>query len=169
MYANPETLYLWSADAQPMDFDDFKTRLARRIAHRWDHYSIFQHRRTALPVGFAYCYNNSDINNTASVCICLDSPFIGSPICLEAAYLYFNLLFDKIKYRKIYAEVFEYNDRCLQLIRKLGFQQEGCLSEHQYRQGKYWNQYILSFNESQLKQILAAKQKLLERLIHDEN
>jgi ribosomal-protein-alanine N-acetyltransferase len=163
LYNNPETRFLWLPDEETVDLERFRERLKRRIAHRWDHYVVFEQPSTQRIVGFAYCYQASDNNKTASLCICIDKPYMNSTISLKAAFLYIAYLFEHGAYRKVYAEVFAYNKTCIRLLSKLQFEQEGCLKEFQWWQDRYWDQYIFSLTRNSFDRLKTIYQSILNR------
>ncbi|MDH3349848.1 MAG: GNAT family N-acetyltransferase [Desulfobulbaceae bacterium] len=166
MHLNPEVLHLWDPGVEYRDFTSFAIKLTSRIAHRWDHYSVFEHKKSGKPLGFAYCYNGNELNGITFMCVYIDSPFMGKVWCVEAAYCYLNFLFASCGYRKVYAEVFAYNQRSLGLVKKAGFIQEGCLVEHQLWQKRYWDQYIYGLDIQRFKDMTQDKQKLIKRLLN---
>lgn len=163
MYNNPETKYLWLPDEEPVNFEQFKSRLERRISHRWDHFYVFDLSGANQIVGFAYCYQSSRNNKTAYLCIYIDKPFMSSHISLKACYLYLSYLFDQCKYRKLFAEVFAYNKQCADLLPKLQFEKEGCLKAYQLWNAHYWDQLIFSLTASTYNQLKKKYQPILKR------
>ena len=161
---NPATKHLWIPNAEQQTQEEFALKLRRRIAHRWQHFYVIERRRDQCVLGFAYCYNGSVSNAIASLCICIDLPYINSFICLRALYLYLSHLFVDQGYRKLYAEVYAYNERCVNFLDNLGFAKEACLTEHQLWRKKYWSQYIYSISLAQYKKLCEVKTKLIERL-----
>jgi RimJ/RimL family protein N-acetyltransferase len=160
---NPDLRYLWLPDEEATEFDRFQDRLKRRIAHRWEHYVVFEQPVQQRIIGFAYCYQTSANNKTAYLCICIDKPYMNSPTSLKAAYCYLAYLFERCAYRKLYAEVFAYNTLCVGLLTKLKFQQEGCLREFQWWRGRYWDQYIFSLSRSTFDELRKSYQSILKR------
>lgn len=164
MYQNKSQLHLWSPNTEFDGFEKFKEMLNRRLAHRWDHGSVFIDKKTEKVIGFAYCYNANEFNNNACVCLYVDRPYIGQTYALQASYMYLNNLFIAFKYRKLYAEVYSYNSRCVRLLRRIGFSEEGCLREHQSWDGKYWDQLIFSITSEMFEVKRKHYKRLLERV-----
>ncbi len=162
--SNPKTIHLWAPNAEKLSANKFTKMLERSIAHRWDHFRVIERLRDHRVLGFSYCYNSSKQNSTAYLCICIDKPHMNSLICLRASYLYFSHLFIDQKYRKLYTEVFQYNQQCVNLLKKLGFDCEGCLKQHQSWADDYWDLYIFSLSKVQYEQLCLSKFAIVERL-----
>lgn len=159
---NPETVHLWAPQMEVLSFEKFKEKLERRINHRWSDYHSIVSSYTSQVIGFAYCYNTS-ASDTTSVCIYIDKPFMATMTSIQASYLYIEFLFKISKYRKIYAEVFAYNEHCLRLLKKLNFDCEGCLKEHQWWNDQYWSMYIYSLNLTQFGTESLKHKKIITR------
>ncbi|MDH4319537.1 MAG: GNAT family N-acetyltransferase [Desulfobulbaceae bacterium] len=166
MHGNPEVVHLWAPGIEYHDFASFASKITRRIAHRWDHYVVFEHKGSGCVSGFAYCYNGNRFNNITFMCVYLDLPLMGTVSCIEAAYAYLNNLFVVHDYRKVYAEVFAYNRRSIGLLEKGGFVLEGCLINHQLWRDVYWNQYIYGLDKERYQMMAGMKSKLIKRLLH---
>jgi len=165
MFQNKSLLHLWSPNTEFDSFKKFKGMLERRFAHRWDHGYVFIEKMTNKIIGFAYCYSANEFNKNTCVCIFIDQPFIAHAHALQASYLYINYLFLVSKYRKIYAEVYSYNSRCVRLLKHIGFIEEGCLKEHQAWEGKYWDQYIFSMTRQMFDMKSRSYGKVIERVM----
>ena len=57
--------------------------------------------------------------------------------------------FETLNLRKIYLRVFEYNDRGKHLYTKLGFVEEGRLRDDEYRDGRYWDTFLMGIMKSE--------------------
>ncbi|VAW66680.1 hypothetical protein MNBD_GAMMA11-3424 [hydrothermal vent metagenome] len=168
MYINRDLLHLWSPNTEFESFLQFKEMLKRRFLYRWDHGLVFVEKKTDKIIGFAYCYSASEINKNACACVFIDQPYIGRSFALQSSYLYLSYLFEEVKYRKVYAEVYEYNTRCIHLLRHLGFDEEGCLKEHQLWEGKYWNQYVFSITNNLFENRCKQHKRIIERVTINE-
>lgn len=67
----------------------------------------------------------------------------GSGYGKESLTLFANFCYESLNIRKIWAHVFEFNKTSLGLFNSLGFNNEGFLIEHVYRNGKYHNVIVL--------------------------
>jgi len=65
------------------------------------------------------------------------SAYRGQGYGLEAEVLLLNYAFNVLNLRKIWSEIFDYNEAALELHWKTGFQIEGHLRQHVFKAGKY--------------------------------
>lgn len=66
----------------------------------------------------------------------------------EGAVLFIEYLFRIWPFRKLYAEIPEYNLDSLRSMLTV-WTQQGRLTEHDYLNGRYWDRYILSLTRSE--------------------
>ncbi len=97
-----------------------------------------------VPIGFTYIYNVSHVDQYAYTCIYLIPEKTGQGLGCEVANIFGNYLFGVYKFRKFYAEVFEFNQPSLKLLQRNGFVEEARLSEYRWYDNKYWDLIILS-------------------------
>jgi RimJ/RimL family protein N-acetyltransferase len=169
MYKNDRLIHLWSPDTVYIDFEYFKRKICRRFKYRWDHSVAFEMKPLNEVSGFGYCYNINSSSHNACVCLFVNEPYIGKLPALHASYLYLQDLFENKNYLKLYSEVFEYNTRCIKLLRHLGFRQEGCLKAHQQWNGRYWDQYIFSISRDDFNNIKQKYRTILQRALNNES
>lgn len=60
----------------------------------------------------------------------------------EAVQILLNYYFNELRYHKVNATVYEFNESSIALHEQLGFVQEGRLRETKYTQGRYWDVII---------------------------
>jgi RimJ/RimL family protein N-acetyltransferase len=61
----------------------------------------------------------------------------------EALTLLLDYGFQTLNLNRIWLEVFEYNHRAKRLYEKLGFKAEGRQRQHTYREGRFWDTFLL--------------------------
>lgn len=76
---------------------------------------------------------------------------IGKGYGKEAMYLLFNYGFEQLHLRKICLKVVDFNTRAIELYKKVGFVEEGCLKNHVYYDGKYHNVYQMALFNNELR------------------
>ncbi len=62
----------------------------------------------------------------------------------EALSLLINYIFNELNLRKIYLKVFASNERAIHVYKKLGFEVEGVLKKHLFRNGEYIDDLIMA-------------------------
>lgn len=65
--------------------------------------------------------------------------FRGKGYAFEAEVLLMRHAFDSLNLNRIWGHVLDNNARVLALHEKVGFVQEGCLQQHIYKHGRYYN------------------------------
>lgn len=141
-------LHLWSQDREILPYDRFVQRFLRRMKNRMDLFFIIEQVPASKPVGFVFNYGSDSVDRNAYFCIFVDPEAQGQGIGLDASMLFLKYLFMQFGYRKVYAEVYGFNDHALRILKRSEFKQEGCLTEHRWWNGRFWNQYIFSLNAS---------------------
>jgi len=96
------------------------------------------------PIGTVGLKNLDYINSNAELFIYIGEKDhwgkgIGSQVTSEIV----DFAFDALNLHKVYLYVFEYNKRAISMYNKIGFSVEGELIESIYRNGKYFNKYIM--------------------------
>ncbi len=81
--------------------------------------------------------------------ISIPESFKSSSQVLPMAWICLEYVFENLKLRKIQAEVVGSDQLSLELHRKLGFCQEGCLTRHIQRDGKFWDLILLAHFKDQ--------------------
>lgn len=161
---SPKAQALWSPEWSCASLNGFQEKLESRLRHRWCHYRLFTKQPNQQCFGFAYCYNSSVQSGTAFLSLFTNPATSSHQLNMHAGYLYLSYLFYCANIRKIYAEVLEYNPSCLKLCQRIGFQQEGKLSDYQYWNDRYWDQFILSLNREQFASVCKQQQRVLQKL-----
>ncbi len=90
-----------------------------------------------------------------------DSSSRGQGLAAEAIYLSLQYAFDHLNLRRIYLEVFAWNDRARSLYESFGFKIEGTYRAHIYREGTYHDVAIYGLLEHEFRK---NEQKIRERL-----
>lgn len=79
---------------------------------------------------------------------------------LQAWLLFIEYLFSYFNFRKIYGEIFGYNQLSLKSALHSGFIEEGCLKNHRWFGNQYWDLHILSLSREQFD---ITKEKFVSR------
>ncbi|MEO0340967.1 MAG: GNAT family protein [Bacteroidota bacterium] len=73
----------------------------------------------------------------------------------EAIQIFLNYYFNELRYNKVNAGVYEFNENSITLHQKMGFVQEGRLRQTKYSQGKYWDVFIFGMTREEYNQKVA--------------
>lgn len=71
----------------------------------------------------------------------------GQGLALDALSVVIKFLFEEWNIQRIYAKIFDYNDRSIRLFTSLGFQLEGKMSDYIFTRGKFHDLCILSLKK----------------------
>jgi RimJ/RimL family protein N-acetyltransferase len=100
--------------------------------------------RTRRRLGVASVTSADMRNGTAYLSIVGDPSVLGTGLMIEVAGLAIEYVFQTWPFRKLYAEVPEYNLRTFGSVTKRFFRREGLLTEHVFLDGRYWDVHILA-------------------------
>ncbi|WP_082235284.1 GNAT family N-acetyltransferase [Halobacillus massiliensis] len=92
----------------------------------------------SMPIGIVSLVNIDYKNRNAECIIDIGNQnYWGSGYGSEAMGLLLNYGFKELNLHKIYLRVFSFNERAINLYEKLGFDKEGELKEHLFRNGEW--------------------------------
>ncbi len=131
-----DQLHLWTAARRLPAPNEVATDFERMLAGNMTLVAVSKQHRE--PVGFVQAYNFSTDWGWAYLLGYFDPESRAPGIAIEATYLFVDYLFSAFPLRKLYADVFEYNDSTLRLLGKCGFREEGRFEEHVWWDDRYW-------------------------------
>lgn len=103
---------------------------------------IIEEIHTNKPIGVTSLINIDYVNRNAECIIDIgDKDYWSKGFGGEAFKLLLDFAFKELNLHKVYLRVFSFNDRAIRLYQKLGFVEEGKLTEQLYRDGK-WHDII---------------------------
>lgn len=105
-----------------------------------------------IPVGFFYTYQYSPSDGTLFTTIVLDRSNRLNGVAAEAGMLAYRYLFNNFPLRKIYADIFDFNQSSLAFARQCGFVEEGYLKHHTFRAGAYRGLYTFALYRKECKE-----------------
>lgn len=112
-------------------------------ANRTDFVFVIRIRKDHTPIGVVSLAHWDGFNANAEIGFYLGEPTArGKGYASAAVQLVQQWGFEILRLRRIYAEVFSFNEPSLALMRRCGYQEEGRLREHVYRMGA-WHDTIL--------------------------
>lgn len=95
-------------------------------------------------VGYIYSYQFRAYDGHCKVCAFLNKKYRDVGIGAYVGLKFLNELFLDYPIRKIYIDVYDYNNQSLLSNLQIGFVEEGCLKEYRYNNGQYYDLHILS-------------------------
>jgi UDP-4-amino-4,6-dideoxy-N-acetyl-beta-L-altrosamine N-acetyltransferase len=82
-------------------------------------------------------------SKSAEFSIFIDKKHCGSGFGKQAMKQLIDFGFEEVGLHKIWGMVFDFNIGALEMYKKIGFEVEGKLREHLYRDGKYYDVYFI--------------------------
>lgn len=110
------------------------------------HFYIICENEKCRKIGFIYCYNAHMSDGYVYTTAFLINEYRKTLYGAEAGLLYYAHLFRYFNYRKIYSEVYSYNEESKSFLESASFEIEGILKEHRYYLDKFHDLYIFSIN-----------------------
>lgn len=152
-HINTQNLHLWFVDRQIKLFEEFLDEFRRKFGRFFHTLFIIQCTESNKPLGMVYFYNANFVDKIVYICIYLDPQFTAQGTGRTAGYLACEYFFKTYGVRKIYAEVFEYNQPSLKIATRNGFMEEAQLKEYRWFDDRYWNLHILSLSYEDFKKL----------------
>lgn len=120
-------------------------------------YYIFEHQ--GVPCGVTNFTGLDFHNKKGFLGIYIGENRLIKGLGSSSLYLTLESYFETLQFNKIYAEVFAFNTKAINLYQKFGFIQEGLFKNHVLKNGRYEDVYLYSlFNDAWFKN----KQKLYD-------
>lgn len=143
MFRNISRRELWTDNRRIVMSDEFRESFRQDMRHFYHTFFVISTVEDPdTPVGFFYSYHYSPSDGYAYTTLAMDDECRLSGIAAEAGIIAYRYLFEKYPIRKLYAEIYEYNQASLSFIRRIGFEEEGFLKNHIYYQGRYYGKFI---------------------------
>ena len=98
----------------------------------------------SAPLGLVNAHNADHRNRVASFALVATPEARGTTLMLDGLFIFMNYLFQNWPFRKLYAEVLEYNFAQFRGSGPGLYVIEGCLRQHNYYADRYWDKYILA-------------------------
>jgi len=141
LFADPDRCHLWMRCREVFDERQFYHAWAAWTAERIA--AKFLIERDGQRLGLVYEYRRTVEDGHTKVATLLDEDCVGTGYGAIATALLVDWLFRSQPFRKVYMEVYEYNPDVAAMLRKAGFESEAVLKEDRFRDGRYWDLYVL--------------------------
>lgn len=136
--SDPEWLYLWSQPRRLVSYSEFATTLDKSLRAEVDIWLLMVSAASQEPVGFVYSYDTNAWDGHTFICLYVTANGRGQGLGREGGALFVRYLMTYFPYRKIYADVFEFNRVSHMFVSEYGFVEEGVFPSHRYYDGKNW-------------------------------
>lgn len=143
--SNISDLHLWFQRPEILSFDEFLNDFNGFVKNFVHVLMVLTRPTTAnVPIGMVYSYRPDYLNGHTFLCAFLASEYRGYLYGAEGSMLFVDYLFSYFPFRKIYAEVYEYNDDSLHNVTKGGWREEGRLKKHRWYSDDYKDMLIFA-------------------------
>lgn len=134
--ADAEHLYLWSTLRRIPSFEEFLDELQQLLGQT--NYFLIESVHSHVPFGFLYAYNSSAVDGYAFFSQYTIPKFRARAHAAEATLLFMNYMFAYFNLRKLYADVYEFNQSARESLVNGGFREEGFTPAHILYDGVHW-------------------------------
>jgi RimJ/RimL family protein N-acetyltransferase len=155
------SLHLWSTLRRIPPIEEFAEEFSQLVSTT--NYFLVCAQDSAQPIGFVYAYNSSSVDGYAFFSQFMSERFRRGPHAVEAGLLFLRYLFSFYNLRKLYADVYEFNQIAFKTLTNAGFQSEGFTPEHILYSGTYWGMHRLALYRSDWEKLADRMAKLLGR------
>ena len=162
-----DTLYLWSVSRKLVSQRQFEDEFLNKMHQHFHCYCMVDRQRgeeDSSTIGMCYSYDASDVDGYAFICTYIVPDLTGNGLGVQATALFVDYLFTYFSLRKLYVDIFEYNELSLRTCQRAGFTIEGDFRQHHYFNGRYWDQYRLALYREGWFDLRAKLIRCLERL-----
>jgi RimJ/RimL family protein N-acetyltransferase len=142
LFADPQRCHLWMRGRRVYDEAGFAQAWAA-----WTSDEIaakFLVESGGRPVGLVFDHGRNTEDGWTKATMLLATESVGHGAGVIANGLFMDWLFQALPFRKVYHEVFRYNERVVQMSRKLGLVEEGVLKADRFWNGAYWDLHIFA-------------------------
>lgn len=105
-----------------------------------------------LPIGYTLIKDLDHKNQCAEVGLYLSPEFQEQGYGKDAFHTLMKFCFHQLNLHRLMLEVFEFNERAVQMYKKLGFQVEGTLRDAYFCENKFHNILIMSILHDEFKE-----------------
>ncbi|MGB2694316.1 MAG: GNAT family protein [Dehalococcoidia bacterium] len=135
--ADLRSLYLWSFDRRVPSYQDFVARVENSLRETQSY--LIAEKSVGTPIGFCQGYDMNLAEGWASFLLYVVEGYRKRPHPAEAGIILLDILFKYFPLRKVYADVFEYNEDSFDiLVNNGGFREEARLPNHIWYEDRYW-------------------------------
>ncbi len=142
LFADPQRSHLWSRNRTVHDEREFQEAWIG-----WTRDTMgakFLVERSGQPLGLVFEHGRSLEDGHTRVSALLEEGATGHGAGVIATVLLQRWLFRNLPLRKIYHDVYAYNEAVVRMHRKLGFVEEAVLRGDRYWNGRYWDLHMFA-------------------------
>ncbi|MDB5082166.1 MAG: hypothetical protein JWP00_4090 [Chloroflexi bacterium] len=120
------------------------SRFLENLAHNI--FIVVKKSEGCRPIGFIYDYDHNPEDQYTFIASAMLHADMEKGFGAEANWLLLNWLYETYPLRKVYSDIYGYNQLSLSTVKTAGFKEEGCFTEHRFWKGRFWNMYRLAMS-----------------------
>jgi RimJ/RimL family protein N-acetyltransferase len=142
LYTDSTRCHLWASSRRVYDEREFRDA--------WNYWTSggmgakFIVENDQRPVGWVFSSDENLEHGIGKAHAILQEQDVGHGLGVVATALLVDYMFKHLPLRKIYFEVFGYNELVVRIWRKLGLPEEGVLKKDRFWDGTYWDWHIFA-------------------------
>ncbi|NPA71647.1 MAG: GNAT family N-acetyltransferase [Gammaproteobacteria bacterium] len=142
-----EQMHLWWDERRLLSYEEFAEDFDKRLRYFFFTFFVifYYHDGEETPVGFTYTSRYSAVDRHLYGTMYLTQEYTGRGLGPEAGIAHVRYLVAMFNIRKIYAEIYAYNESSLKAAERVGFVEEGRLKAHRWFDGRFWDLVIMAF------------------------
>jgi RimJ/RimL family protein N-acetyltransferase len=157
--SDAESLYLWSALRKIPSYEEFLEEFSQLV--RTTNYFVIESKALNCPIGFVYGYNASPVDGFAFIAQFTEPRFRRKRVAVEATLLFIRYMFTYFNLRKLYADVYEFNELAYRSLQNGGFQEQSVTPDHVWYGGHYWGLRRLAMYRADWEKLISRMARLL--------
>ncbi len=142
--ADPEFAYLWMQGRNLPSFEAYCNDLEYALSTHVISLMVVETLNDRRPVGIMYAYDYNQLDGYAYLTMAFHPAYTRTTWAGEAYLIYNHYLFSFLNIRKLYSEVYEFNQPVIKVLTRIRWQVEGVFKQQRYFAGKYWNTVCLA-------------------------
>ncbi len=145
MYADKRMQALISGRVTIKSKEDFREWFLFQLHNYFHEFRVIEMSKEIIGFCYSYAFNDGVLKTA----LCIDYPYQKRGLGAAAGLLFLDMLFREYALRKIYSDVYSYNEASLSMHKSGGFSLEGILKDYRYYNGSYHDLNIFSVTREQ--------------------
>ncbi len=152
LFTNKDINYLITCRPYHNDTISFEKWINTELTKNINDFMVFYEDNTFL--GFAYTYEFNALDRHSRITVAVKPEYVSSGVGCLIAINFLEYLFKTYTLRKVYMNVYDFNNNSINAISSLGLQEETRLKEYHYYDNKYCDLVIFSISKKQYELLL---------------
>lgn len=152
LFTNNEINYLITCRPYHNDTISFEKWLNTELTKNITDFMVFYDKNTFL--GFSYMYEFNALDRHSRMTVAVKPEYISSGVGCIIALKFLEYIFKMYTLRKVYMNVYDFNNNSIKAITGLGLKPEARLRKYHYYDDHYCDLVIFSINKKQYELLL---------------